>query len=59
MKPTAAEERAGPIGTKMAKDIGAKLRGAIDGFPASNPEQKSAIASLVAEDMEKFSDELL
>lgn len=64
-KPTAAQERAGPIGAKMAEDMVSKLTGAIDGFPAvasgetTADEQRSAIASLVAEGMETYSDDVL
>jgi hypothetical protein len=59
MEPSPAEERAGEIGTGMANQMVAKIRETVDGFPASDPEQKSAIASLVAEGCEKYADELL
>jgi hypothetical protein len=58
-EPSAAEERAGEVGVEMAKGMVEKLTIAIDGFPAASPVQKSAIASLVAEGMENYSDEAL
>jgi len=54
MEPTAAQERAGEIGTEFAENMSGKAQQAIDGFPHSSPEQRSAIASLVCEGLERY-----
>lgn len=59
MEPTAAQERAGEIGTEMAARLVAKLEEAIDGFPASTGEQRNAVASLVIEGLENYAERQL
>jgi hypothetical protein len=57
MEPTAAQERAGKVGIELATGLAAKIRDVITGFPADSPEQRSAIASLICEDLENYANE--
>ena len=58
MDENAAQQRAGAVGSEMAEALITKIGEAVTGFPGT-VEQRSAIASLIAEGCEKLSDELL
>lgn len=53
----AQEEKAGEVGSDLAKALTLKIRETLDAFPASTHVQKSAIAELIADGVEEYREE--
>ena len=50
-------ELAGEVGRGFADALSEKVTSAIDGFPASNPDQKAAIARITADSIYDWAEE--
>lgn len=50
-------DNAGEVGRDLADSMSAKIIETLDGFPASSPAQRAAIARIVANSLYDYSDE--